>query len=117
MNKKLHKHWSDLICPLFPADTEFVPFVDFDYFLTQAAWTLTTDKERPNKRAVVQIIIPRDVIEDYEDKAPSKRQEDDKKLIAYIGSILDNYDFDHNTQKYSPSPEVKVTIGGEVLNS
>ena len=118
MNKDLHKHWFDQIRPLFPDETEFTPFEDFDDFITQASWKLNTDPERPNKRSKkVKIIIPSDVIDDYENKSTAKKQEDDKSLLQHVKQFLKEFDPDHDTPKENPVPEVDFVIGGNVLNS
>ena len=118
MNKELHKHWLDQISPLFPDDTEFTPFVDLDDFRTNASWRLNTDPERPNKRSkIIKIIIPSEVIDDYENKSTTNKQEDDEKLLQFVETFLKEFDPDHDTLKENPVPEVDFVIGGNVLNS
>ena len=118
MNKDLHEHWLNQIRPLFPEGTEFTPFVDFEDFTTKASWRLNNDPERPNKRSkIIKIIIPSDVIDDYENKTTAKKQEDDEKLLQYVEQFINELDPNHDTPKENPVPEVDFVIGGNVLNS
>jgi len=118
MNKNLHRHWSDLICPLFPKDTKFIPFDDFDDFITKASWRLNTDPKRPNKRSkIVKIIISSVAIDDYENKSTAKKQEDDKKLLRYVEQFLKEFNPDYDVPYGDPAPEVNFVVDGNVLNS
>ena len=118
MNKDLYKHWLDLLQSLFPSQADFCSLDNLDDFITKVSWKLNNDPERPNKRSkIIKIIIPSEVIDDYENKSTIKKQEDDKKLLQFVEQFLKEFDPDHDTPYEDSTPEVDFVIGGEVLNS
>lgn len=119
MDRKIHEHWLNLICPLFRKDA-YLSVLDLkeDYEVL-VSWKLGTDPSRPSKRSkTIRIIVSEEAVEDYLKKSESKRENDDEKLVQFIKSNLENFDPNHDNPMHLPRPEAPPWIAGrDILNS
>jgi len=118
MDQRLKEHWSNLIRPLFKHDAYFQVKDLKKHFEVEVFWELDTDPSRPRKPSkTIRIIVPWRVVLNYQDKSEGQRKNDDKKLIKFIKSNLENFEPDHENPMSVPPPEVQWIAGTVVLNS
>jgi hypothetical protein len=118
MDQKLKDHWSNLIRPLFKHDVYF-QIKDFkDHFEVEVFWELDTDPSRPRKPSkTIQIIVPWETVLDYQNKSDGRQKNDDKKLIQFIKSKLENFEPNHANPMSVPPPEVRWIAITSIMNS
>lgn len=118
MNEELRRRWSDLIRPLFRYDAEFSINALSGDFRVSVSWNLGTDPSRPKKRSkTITILVPREAIDDYQNKSEEKRKRDDVKLRQFIENNLKYLDPHHNHPREQPPPEVQWIAGSNILNA
>lgn len=81
MKVALYESWTKLLTPVFPVGAEFNTQEISGNYRLSVFWKLESDPERPNKPSkTIQVIISKEVIDDYVNKSENHRRADDEKL-------------------------------------
>lgn len=91
----------NIIKDIFPENAELKCY-DIDIVIS---WKLNNDKNRPNKRSkTIKIIITEEFFEDYRDNTEDKQKAAREGFKKYIKTKYENFEPDHDEQKYQPPP-------------
>jgi hypothetical protein len=118
MDTKLHKHWLNIINPLFPENAELISTDSTDEFLVSASWKLNNDTKQPNKKSrTIVIQVPKETIDDYCNKSEIRKIHDDEKLFNQVKEFLHFFNPNHNTPAEEVPPEARLIACKSVLDS
>ena len=118
MDKKLHKHWLNIVNPIFPEGAELTSKDSMDDFLVSASWLMNNDPHHPNKRSrTVTIEVPKDTIDSYMNKSAARKAEDDKKLYSQAKEFIHLFNPNHDTPDDIAPPEARFVACSSVLDS
>jgi hypothetical protein len=117
MTEDILDYWVRLITTIFPEKAWITSRFLNDDCLIQIDWKLENDPKNPNKRSKkIEIIIKKDVIEDYLDKNKKDRELFDTLLKEFMCERYNHFISDDDIHSTQYAPTKKWLISKDVLN-
>ena len=114
----MRDHFEEILRPPFREDADF-RHIDrhTDQFIFRVDWK-TPEEGRPNKHSrPIEIILTREVLEDYEDAPRDEDRADmDRRIVEYVETRLANFKPEHNLRREQPVPAEEWVISPQIVS-
>ena len=114
----MRDHFEEILRPLFGEDADF-RHVDrhTDKLRFRVDWKIP-EEGRPNKRSrPIEIILTREVLDDYEDAPRDEDRSDmDRRIVEYVKATLAGFEPNHNLRPEQPVPAEQWVITPQIAS-